>query len=241
MIKVTVWNEFHHERNLDRVKELYPNGIHAVIAEFLKCSDISVRTATLDQPECGLTQDVIDDTDVLIWWGHAKHDLVPDEIVKRVRDAVVDRGMGMIFLHSAHKSKPFMSLLGTSGNLKWRCAKEKARVWTVAPSHQIAQGLGEYFEIPHEEMYGEPFVIPQPDELVFISWFQGGEVFRSGCCYHRGNGNIFYFQPGHEEYPNYYIPEVQQVIKNAVRWAAPLKKYESNGCPQIKEPLEKLD
>lgn len=239
MIKVTVWNEFYHEQNNERIKAVYPDGIHRVIADFLKCDDVLVRTATLDQPECGLTQEIVDDTDVMLWWGHAKHDAVPDEIVKRVHDAVVLRGMGIIFLHSAHKSKLFMKLMGTSGNLKWRCAGEKERIWTVSPSHPIAQGLPEHFEIPHEEMYGEPFDIPQPDELVFIGWFQGGEVFRSGCCYHRGYGRIFYFQPGHEEYPNYCQAEIQQVIKNAVRWAAPLKKFESRGCPMV-EPLEKL-
>jgi len=165
---------------------------------------------------------------------------------QRVEDAVVDRvqanvleGMGLIVLHSGHMSKIFRRLVGTSGALKWREAAEKERLWVVDPAHPIAQGLGEYFEIPHEEMYGEPFDIPSPDRLVFVSWFQGGEVFRSGCCFHRGNGRIFYFRPGHETYPTYHQKEVLQVITNAVRWAAPVAERRRFACPMV-GPLEKI-
>lgn len=182
---------------------------------------MEVATATLDEPEHGLTDERLDNTDVLIWWGHMAHDEVQDEIADKVRDRVL-QGMGLIVLHSGHGSKVFERLLGTkTGALKWRDDGEKERVWVIEHGHPIADGLGEYIEISKEEMYGERFEIPSPDELVFISWFEGGEVFRSGCCYRRGKGKLFYFRPGHETFPVYHQPEVQLVIKNAVHWAAP--------------------
>ena len=236
MIKVTVWNEFFHEKTEEVVKNIYPEGIHKAIAEFLgKEDDIEVRTATLDDEDCGLTQEVLDDTDVLIWWGHVRHDLVPDEVVKRVQTEVL-KGMGMIFLHSAHHSKPFKALMGTTCNLCWRESGDFERVWVVDPASPITQGLGKYFEIPHEEMYGERFDIPEPDRLVLLGWYEQGEVFRSGCCFKRGNGKIFYFQPGHESCPTYYIPEVQLVLKNAVRWAKPEFRAKELVCPMVEAP-----
>ncbi len=235
MIRVTVWNEFYHEREMDNVKAIYPEGIHKTIADFLgKEDDIEVRTATLIEENCGLSDEILENTDVLIWWGHCHHDEVPDELVAKIRDEVL-KGMGMIFLHSAHHSKPFKALMGTSCNLSWRDG-ESERVWVVDPGHPIAQGINKYFEIPQEEMYGEPFGIPEPDKLVFIGWYGSGEVFRSGCCYRRENGRIFYFQPGHEANPTYHIPEVQTVIKNAVRWAAPVYRAKELVCPMVKAP-----
>ena len=220
-IRVTVWNEFRHEKSDPKVAAVYPNGIHEAIAAHLRAQAFGVRTATLDEPEHGLTEAVLAETDVLIWWGHMAHDKVSDEVVSRVQRRVLD-GMGLIALHSAHFSKVFKALMGTSCELRWREIGEKERVWVVEPGHPIAEGLGEYFEIPHAEMYGERFDIPAPDALVFISWFQGGEVFRSGCCFQRNKGRIFYFRPGHETFPIFYQPEVQRVITNAVRWAAPI-------------------
>lgn len=233
MTRVLIWNEFAHEKTEEAVKKLYPNGIHNAIAEFLKTDDIEIKTATLDDPDCGLTREVLDNTDVLIWWGHMKHNDVPDEIAMRVRDAVLE-GMGMVFLHSAHHSKPFKFLLGTSCNLSWREDGDLERVWVCKPSHPIAQGLGRYFEIEHEETYAEPFDIPNPDELVFMGWYEGGELFRSGCCYNRGNGKIFYFQPGHESYPTFYNKDVQTVIKNAVRYVAPSYRAKLE-CPRVEK------
>ena len=242
MIKVTVWNEYFHERTEEHIRAVYPDGIHGLIASFLQTDEeLQVRTATLDQPECGLPQEILDDTDVLIWWAHCKHGEVPDEIAERVQRAVVYNGMGVVFLHSAHKSKPFMKLLGTTGDLSWREIGEKARVWVVKPSHPIAQGLGEYFEVEHEEMYGEPFDIPQPDELIFCGWFEDGHVMRSGATFYRGAGQIFYFQPGHETYPVYYNENVQKVIRNAVKWVAPAKKYEHEGCRWVQKPIEDIE
>ncbi|OXS73421.1 ThuA domain-containing protein [Domibacillus enclensis] len=222
-MNITVWNEFRHEKKNDTVKEIYPEGIHEVIAGFLKTEGQTVQTATLDEAEHGLTEDVLNKTDVLLWWGHVAHDEVDDEIVKKVQQRVLD-GMGLIVLHSGHFSKIFKTLMGTSCDLKWREAGEKERLWVVDPAHPIAEGIGEYFELEHEEMYGEHFDIPVPDELIFMSWFEGGEVFRSGVTYTRGNGKIFYFRPGHETHPTYYNENVQRVIQNAVKWAAPVKR-----------------
>ena len=219
MIKVTVWHEYAHEKIDENVRKIYPDGMHIAIKNFLK-DDFEVRTATLDDEECGLTKEVLDNTDVLIWWGHMAHGKVPDDVVDRVYDAVLS-GMGLIVLHSGHHSKIFKKLMGTPCNLSWRDDGDMERIWVVNPAHPIAKGLDSYFEIEHEEMYGEPFRIPEPDETVFIGWYEGGEVFRSGVTYHRGNGKIFYFQPGHESYPTYYNKNVQTVIKNAVNWAAP--------------------
>jgi len=233
MIKVTVWNEFQHEKMSEEVQKIYPNGIHNTIADFLHRDDIVVRTATLDDEECGLTDGVLANTDVLIWWGHLAHRKVPDEIAFRVCDAV-RRGMGFIALHSAHESKPFRYLMGTSGTLTWREDGDKERLWVVKPSHPIVQGLGRYFELPEVETYGEPFGIPEPDEVVLIGWYDGGEVFRSGCTFHRDNGKIFYFQPGHETYPIFHDKNVQMVIRNAVYWAMPQYRVNELTCAQVK-------
>lgn len=220
-IKVTIWNEFRHERSNPKVTSIYPDGMHATLAKFLRQeSDIEVRTATLDEPEHGLGGDTLATTDVLIWWGHMAHGEVSDSTVEQVKARVLE-GMGFIALHSAHYAKPFKALLGTTCSLKWRESTDKERLWNTMPAHPILQGIGDYFEIPQEEMYGEPFGIPTPDEQILISWFTGGEVFRSGATWRRGNGKIFYFRPGHETYPTYHQAEVQRIITNAVRWARP--------------------
>lgn len=223
MVKVTVWNENRHEQKNPVVRDIYPEGIHGAIASFLTSAGYEAKTATLDEPEHGLTDDVLANTDVLVWWGHLAHNEVSDTVVQKVQQRVLD-GMGLIVLHSGHFSKIFKTLMGTSCDLKWREADEKERLWVVSPSHPIAEGIGEYIELPQEEMYGEHFDIPQPDELVFTSWFEGGEVFRSGCTYTRGNGKVFYFRPGHETYPTYHNEQIQKVITNAVKWAQPVKR-----------------
>lgn len=243
-IRVTVWNEYRHEKHSEFIAGIYPKGIHGAIAEFLNAQpDIVAGTATLDEPEHGLTDEVLENTDVLIWWGHMAHGEVQDEIVDKVHQRVLN-GMGLIALHSAHFSKIFRRLMGTNCSLTWREIGEKDRLWVVAPGHPIVEGLGPFFEVPHTEMYGEYFDIPQPDELIFISWFQGGEVFRSGCCWYRGRGKVFYFQPGHETFPIYYQKEVQQVIINAVRWAAPVHVVgyrDLRQAPHVREPMEKFE
>ncbi len=220
-VRVTVWNEYRQERSDDAVRAIYPGGIHAAIAEGLSgLAGLDVRTATLDEPDQGLPADVLDATDVLTWWGHVAHDEVDDALVARIQRRVLD-GMGLVVLHSGHHSKIFRTLMGTTCDLKWREAGERERVWVVDPAHPIAAGLGDSFALAEEEMYGEHFDVPAPDRLVLVSWFSGGEVFRSGCCYTRGRGRIFYFRPGHETHPTYVQPMVRRVIANAVRWAAP--------------------
>lgn len=219
--RVTVWHEYRHEHMNPKVAAVYPQGMHVALAEGLRANGLEqVRTATLDEPEHGLTQEVLDQTDVLLWWGHKAHDEVSDEVADRVVQRVLG-GMGLIALHSGQFGKPFLRLMGTSCAIKWREENDKERLWVVAPSHPIAEGIGEYIELEREEMFGEFFDIPTPDEVVFISWFSGGEVLRSGCTFRRGHGKLFYFRPGHETYPTYYHEGIRRVIANAARWAAP--------------------
>ena len=220
-INVTIWNEYVHETTSERIGAVYPEGIHGAIKKMLsKYDNFNITVATFEMEEHGLTDEVLNNTDVLIWWGHCKHAAVSDEIALKVKERVLD-GMGFIALHSAHASKPFKLLLGTTCRLKWRENDEKERVWVIEPSHPIAKNVPEYLEFAQEETYGERFDIPTPDELIFVSWFEGGEIFRSGCCYNRGLGKIFYFRPGHEEYPTFYREDVTQVIANAINWACP--------------------
>lgn len=237
MIHVTVWNENIHDRTEDAVKRLYPDGMHNYIAAFLqKDADVSARTATLEMPEHGLSQETLDNTDVLIWWGHKGHRAVDDAVALRVQQAVL-RGMGLIVLHSGHMSKPFRLLMGTSCTLKWRDG-DRERLWCCAPNHPIARGIPEHFELDPEEMYCEYFDIPKPDDVVYIGWFSGGEAFRSGVTFTRGYGKIFYFQPGHESNPTLQNPYIQQILRNAVHWAAPGVRVAELTCPNP-EPLER--
>jgi len=239
MTRVTVWNEFRQERRDEPVRAVYPDGIHAAIADGLRAAggDLEVRTATLDEPEQGLPDTVLASTDVLTWWGHAAHADVSNATVDRVQARVLD-GMGLVVLHSGHHSRIFKRLMGTSCDLKWREDGRRERLWVVDPSHPITEGLDDSIVLPEEEMYGEHFDIPAPDELVLVSWFEGGEVFRSGCCYTRGRGRVFYFRPGHETHPTYFLPHVRRVIANGVELAA----GPSGAAPTFgrREPLEPL-
>ena len=219
-INVTIWNEGRHEQTDAEVRRLYPDRIDGAIAAGIRHNDFEIRRATLDDPDQGLPDALLNDTDVLLWWGHMAHDEVSDGLIDRIQQRVL-QGMGLVVLHSGHHSKLFRRLVGTNANLAWRELPEGdlERVWVVNPAHPIAEGLPPYFEIEGSEMYGEPFDIPQPDDLIFISWFSGGEVFRSGCTFRRGRGRIFFFGPGHETFPIYHDPHVQRVIANGIRWA----------------------
>ncbi len=235
-LNVVVWNENIHDRRDAKVKEIYPKGIHGTIADFLsEDKRLTVSTATMDQDQHGLSDAKLDACDVLIWWGHIGHDQVEDFIIDRVQERVL-AGMGLIVLHSAHMSKIFKRLMGTTGYLSWREDGEREKIWVVDPSHAIAHGIGSSFELQEEEMYGEYFDIPRPDELVFISSFAGGEVFRSGCCWQRGHGKIFYFRPGHETFPSYHDLNVQLVIKNAVWWSKPRLRQTEQLRQQARQP-----
>ena len=238
-INVTIWNEYRHEKAEEHIRAIYPDGIHNAIKKYLDTvPGLNVRTATLDEPENGLPKEVVDSTDVMLWWGHMAHGEVKDEVVERVWQRVQE-GMGLIVLHSGHASKIFQKITGTrSYSLKWREDGDKERLWVIDHSHPIVQGIGDYIELEHEEVYGETFEIPNPDELLFISWFEGGEVFRSGLTYKRGSGKIFYFRPGHESVPTYHNEKVLKVIENAVFWAAPTvyPKYDT-GYVRPLEPV----
>ena len=230
-IRAVVWGENVHEQTNQIVAELYPDGMHTLIANALNVdSGITASTATLQETDHGLTDSRLAETDVLLWWGHAAHGKVEDSVVERVAEHVW-AGMGLIVLHSGHFSKIFKRLMGSPCSLTWREAGERERIWVTSPNHPIAAGLPPYFELESEEMYGEPFRVPDPLETVLIGWFQGGEVFRSGLTYKRGAGNVFYFQPGHETYPTYHDAHVQMVLRNAVKWA-------HNPQPRIADSIE---
>ncbi|MCR5684525.1 MAG: ThuA domain-containing protein [Lachnospiraceae bacterium] len=232
MINVTIWNENIHERQQEEVRAIYPTGIHGCIAQFLsRNEDIKIHLATFDEPEHGLTQDILDNTDVLVYWSHMAQEEFSDVVAERIHQAVLN-GMGLVALHSAHASKMMKKLLGTTMTLKWR-HNDRERLIVTAPAHPIASAVPEYIELPVEEMYGEYFDIPKPDDVVFTGWFAGGEVFRSGCTFTRGLGKIFYFQPGHEAYPIYHDRNIQRIITNAVYWCAPGRR--------IKAPMECLE
>lgn len=234
MIKVLIYNEYYHERNHnERAQKIYPQGIHEVLKQALS-DEFSVETVTLETID-RITKEKLQNTDVLIWWGHVQHREVPDETAILVQQAVLE-GMGLIVLHSGHHSKPFRLLMGTNCNLTWREDGDRELLWVCNPSHPIAKDLGRFVVIDHEETYGEPFSVPEPDELVFIANFEGGEVMRAGCCYKRENGKIFYFQPGHETFPTYYNPEIIKIIKNAIRWATPMYRVKIE-CPHVEKAI----
>ncbi|MFD1712979.1 ThuA domain-containing protein [Amnibacterium flavum] len=235
-IRVTVWNEYVHETTQDDIAAIYPDGIHGAIADGLAGllgEDAVIGTATLAEPEHGLTEERLAATDVLLWWGHMAHDQVDDEVVARVQRHVLG-GMGLLVLHSGHFSKIFIRLMGTTCSLAWRNDAERELVWTVKPGHPIAEGVEQPIVIDRQEMYGEHFDIPDPDELVFISSFAGGEVFRSGVTFTRGLGRIFYFSPGDQEYPVYFHPQIRRVLANGVRWAAPTTS--ERRLPEVSNP-----
>lgn len=249
-LNVTVWNEFIHERRPGRPRDIYPQGIHAALADHFSAQEgMRVRTATLEEPEHGLTGRILADTDVLFWWGHVAHDQVEDAVVRRVQDRVL-AGMGLVVLHSGHAAKIFKALMGTHCSLKWREADEKEILWNLAPAHPITRGIGETIVLDQHEMYGERHDIPEPDQVIFLSWYQGGNVFRSGCTFQRGLGKIFYFSPGHETYPIYKRPDILRVLTNAAHWAgegaAEARREGGGGLPDAsasrneKDPLHPL-
>lgn len=235
-IRVVVWNEFRHEKRKENVKAIYPDGLHAVIKSFLDTNDdMEVTLAALDDPDQGLPDDRLENTDVLIWWGHVSHNEVSDELVAKIQKRVYLGQMGFVALHSAHHSKPFRAIVGTNGNLSWG-RNQKEIMWNLMPQHPICAGIPDHFTIDEEELYCEPFYIPQPDALIFGGWYEDGFIFRSGACFLRGAGKVFYFQPGHETCRSFYNEYVQKIITNGVRWAAPSELgYEiTDMCPHIK-------
>lgn len=241
-IRVTLWNEFVHEREQNPVgayiRTFYPDGIHGHLQKALAADDLELQTAVLDAPGQVLDEDLLNRTDVLVWWGHCAHDRVPDELVDRIQ-LRIQAGMGLIVLHSGHYSKVFRRMMGTSCRLRWREVGEKERLWVVAPGHPIARGIPPTFTLPHSEMYGENFDVPDDGKIVFMSWFEGGNVFRSGITFFRDAGKIFYFSPGHEAYPIYQDANILRILANAIRWAAPgeIQPPRVTPSPESVEPI----
>ena len=236
-VNVTIWNEYLHEVEEPAIGAVYPTGIHGALAEGLGVdTGLNIRTATLAEPSHGLTDEVLASTDVMLWWGHKGHHRVDDAIVDKVHHQVLS-GMGLIVLHSGHYSKIFRKLMGTNCSLLWREADEKERLWNLEPSHPVMEGIPPFFELATEEMYGERFDVPTPDHLLMVSWFQGGEVFRSCATWQRGHGKVVYFRPGHEEYPTYRNEHVLRVINNSCHWAARRITLPTNDAPNA-APLE---
>ena len=241
-IRVTIWNEFRHEKTSEKAKAMYPEGIHACIGKYLsQYPEIQVTLAALDDPDHGLPDSVLDSTDVLIWWGHMHHKEVDDALVTKIQNRVYMGKMGFIALHSSHKSKPFRAIVGTSGNLTWG-REQKEIMWNLMPTHPIAAGIPQKFFIEEEELYAEPFFVPQPTELIFGGWYEDGYIFRSGMTFIRDQGKVFYFQPGHETAPSFHNPYVLRIIYNAVKWAVPAEEacgYD-NLCPHVVENYDSL-
>ncbi|MBO5904651.1 MAG: ThuA domain-containing protein [Clostridia bacterium] len=238
-IRVTFWHECRHEKTNPTVTKIYPGGIHAFICNFLnEEADVEAKFVTLDDPDQGLPDEVLNNTDVLIWWGHLAHGEVKDELVEKVFRRVVNGGMGILCLHSAHHSKPFKRILGSTGNLTWG-RNQREVIWNMNPAHPILAGIPDHFIIDNEELYAEPFYIPQPDELLLCGWFEDGHVFRSGACYHKGAGKLVYLQPGHETCRSFHNPYVQRLINNAVHYLKPNEfgYTVDEGCIHVTEPI----
>lgn len=228
MIHVTLWFE---DRDLPPAsRSIYPDGMQGAIAGVLAADGCDVRIRTMDGPP--LTRDELQRTDVLVWYGHLHHQEVDDRLVDLVWKRTLE-GMGFITFHSGHFAKPFIRLMGTTCQLDYRAQPHEREVlWNVCPGHPIAAGIGEGLVLDAEEVYREFHDIPAPDELVFLSAFATGESFRSGCCWRRGAGRVFYFRPGHETCPTWHHPTIQRILRNAVRWAAPIGRMPFSAAPR---------
>lgn len=202
-------------------QDVYPNDVNSTIAEHLnEHADIVAKAVSIDHAEQGVSTELLDWCDVLLWWGHLRHDDVSDTTVDRVERYVRERGVGYIGLHSGHYARPFKRLIGTSGDLgSVRDEGETEQIEVVSPSHPIAAGIND-FSLPQVEMFGEPYDIPEPDDVIFESNFANGGEFRSGVTFTFGAGRGFYFRPGHEEYRIYHDLTVRTILANATRWAA---------------------
>lgn len=219
---VVVWSEG------TAPKEVYPNDINGAIAEGLKeLKGWEVVVANLSDPNQGLPDELLNRADVLIWWGHQRHDQVKDPLVSKIVKRVKEDGMGFISLHSSHFAKPNKALMGTA--CSWGAYvgdSTTLKVTVKDPGHPIAKGVKE-FTIVHNERYSDPYAVPTPQSVVFegIATLKDGKVDPSqqGFTWQIGKGKMFYFQPGHETNPVFYDANVGRIMINAVQWAAPEK------------------
>lgn len=217
--KVVVWSEG------TAPKTVYPYDVNTAIAEGLQpLKDWQIITASITDPDQGLSDDLLNSTSVLIWWGHQKHGDVKDELVAKIVRRVKEGGMGFIATHSAHYSKPLKALLGTNCGWKYY-TDDGARVDLIvkSPKHPIAKGV-KNFTVPKTERYGDPFEVPPAETVVFdgIYTLPNGtkENAQQGMTWSVGKGRVFYFQPGHESYPIYFQEEIRHIFRNGVQWAA---------------------
>ncbi|MBI1353570.1 MAG: trehalose utilization protein ThuA [Acidobacteria bacterium] len=228
-VRVLVWSE------RSEPVEVYPAGINGEVASiFAADRGVEVSVANMLDPEQGLSEAALAQTDVLVWFGHRSHADVLPEVVDRVVRRVTADGMGFLPLHSAHYSLPFVRLMeleaaeqgvrltGRVGS--WGAVRNKGepeRVQILLPAHPIAKGLTA-FTIEGTEEYANPFVAPPAEEKVLAGAWEGGEQDGSdGLAWTVGKGKVFYFRPGHETRPIFRQPEVRAVLRNAVLWLAP--------------------
>ena len=268
-VKVVVWDERQPSQ-----RPAYADFLGGAVAGHLKSRPgLSVRSVGLDDPGRGLTDEVLGDARVLVWWGHARQDEVAPEVGRKVVGRVKAGTLALLALHSAHWSTPFVEAMNERARLDAAKASPGAEVRDVPPpkrytlpnyetrltpyalerrfpdgaktldlhlplcvfpayrndgkpsfvrvlkpAHPIAEGLPATFEIPREEMYDEPFHVPEPDEVILEERWATGEWFRSGMLWKLGAGHVFYFRPGHETYPTYTQAEPLRVVANAVAW-----------------------
>lgn len=205
---------------------IYPKDISGAVADALRAAgEFEVHTAALSDPDQGLSDAALAGADVLFWWGHQRHDQVHDDRVAAVVQRVRDNRLGLVALHSSHYSKPFKSLMGTACDLGgWGINRAPEQISVKAPAHPIARGISD-FQIPREEFCNEPFQVPPPDLVILESTWHTGQRFRSGCLWKRDSGRVFYFRPGHEEFPTYFQPEVKAILVNAARWMSPRRVH----------------
>lgn len=225
-MNITIFNEYHPNEHTGKAEKNYPGGIHIALKSIFESQEYDVVTATQEQACNGLTDEILDNTDVLLWWSknwdNELLNSVADKVVSRIRE-----GMGAVFLHSAKNSKPFLRLTGTTSAtapVSWKEPGESERLFVVSPAHPIAEGIPSGYVIPNEEPYCEYFDIPKPDDIVFLGGFGNGMCIRAGVTFTRGAGKIFFFQPGHDSFPVYNDKVIRRIILNAVNWAKPVAK-----------------
>lgn len=213
-LRVHVWCEGTAPR------AVYPNDVDGAVADHLgKLPTLQVRRGRLADPSAGLAEDVLDATDVLLWWGHLRHDDVPNDRAEAVVRRVREGKLGLIALHSSCTSKPFKGLMGMACEPGgWREDGRPEHVKIVAPDHPIARGVTP-FTIPRSDMFAEPFEVPAPESVVLVSNWDNGETVRSGLTWTVGKGRVAFLRTGHDAFPVLFHPSVRQIIANATLWA----------------------
>ncbi len=270
-LKVVVWDERQPAQ-----KQAYENFLGNRIADHLKTlPGLSVQSVALDDPAQGLSDEILGDCHVLIWWGHVRQAEVAPEVGIRIVDRIKQGKLALIALHSAHWSTPFIEAMnersrqdlarlgppsastleipppkrntvpGDNDRLTpyvqtrkfpdgkvardlhlpiccfpaYRNDGKPSYLRVLKPEHPIVQGVpASGFTIPHEEMYNEPFHVPEPDEVILEERWETGEWFRGGMLWTLGKGKVFYFRPGHETYPTYQQEYPLMIVANAVNW-----------------------